>query len=582
MDCKEKYLKWMNSGVLNEEETAELSRLGEKEIAERFTGKPEFGTAGMRGIMALGENNINRFTVRRATKGLADFIIKEKKENMGVAVSYDTRKNSYAFALEAASVLACEKIKVYLFENVRPVPMLSFAVRELKCAAGIMITASHNPKEYNGYKVYGEDGAQLPPESSAEISEYIDRTPDVFSVRTEDFRGSEIEFSAEGCAGRTYFGRVNIIGADIDNKYYEIIDKLSVTKDLNTVLADTKIVYSPLYGAGYKPVTTVLTRMGISFSVVKEQSLPNGDFPTVSAPNPEQPDALRLGIKEAEKSGADCVIATDPDCDRMGVAVRDAGGKFVVLNGNTIGVLLTDYILKVKSGSGKLPADSVVIKTIVTSELARAVAEYYGVKCIDVLTGFKFIGEKIRQYEEDGSQTFIFGFEESYGYLCGTHSRDKDAVVASMLFAEMVRYYKSLGETVLERLAGIYKLFGWYKEENITVNYPGINGIAEMNGIMEKLRNASVSEIAGREIVARRDYSSGLEFKHDGVYPIELPRTNAVYYKLLGGAFVCIRPSGTEPKLKIYVSVRENSREAADKSAAKIGKAMVKILEKNR
>ncbi len=580
MDYKSLYSKWLNSNVITKEERKRLSNLSEKKMEEMFTGKLEFGTAGMRGIMDLGEKNINVYTIRKATKGLADFIISEKKKGQGVAISYDTRHNSYLFASEAAAVLAYNKIKVYLFEDVRPVAMLSFAIRQLNCAAGIMITASHNPKQYNGYKVYGSDGAQLSLDDSKKIGEFIDKTDDIFSVDKIDISDSDIAYSASGLSGKNYFDYINIIGNEIDNAYFETIENLSVCRDLKHNNADLKIVYSPLYGAGYKPITTVLTRTGINFNVVKEQCLPDGNFPTVSSPNPEQADALALGIKEAASCGADCVIATDPDCDRMGVAVKDREGNFVLLNGNTIGVLLADYILKLKSGSGKLPADAVIVKTIVTTELARRIAEYYGAKCIDVLTGFKFIGEKIKQFEENGEHSFIFGFEESYGYLCGTYARDKDAVSATMLFAEMVKFYKGLNESVLDRLESIYKIFGYYREENIVINYPGINGMNKMESIMERIRKCPMSSMGNKEIISKRDYNSGLEFKYDKVYPLDLPKTNAIYFELQGGAFVCIRPSGTEPKLKVYISAKSNDKNETDKIVENLKTSVAKLLGK--
>ena len=440
MDYVENYRRWLD--LCDERGKRELESISgdEKEIKERFTLPLAFGTAGMRGTITYGIAKLNVYTVARATKGLADYINACNAADRGVVISYDTRNFSYEFAVTTARVLGAQGVRVYLFENVRPVPVCSFAVRDLKAIAGVMITASHNPKEYNGYKVYGEDGAQMSPEATAQVVSYIDKA-DYFGIPTEEI--TQDREGVKGGNGKKISEHITVIGKDVDERYYAEVAKLTLSPE--AVAAEgpgMKLVYNPLHGSGYVPVTTMLSRMGINVDVVEEQRLDDGDFPTEGMPNPRQPDARALGIKLAEKTGADAVIGTDPDCDRMGVAVRDSEGRFMLLTGNQTGALLMDYILMRRAERGDLPANGAVVKTIVTTRLADKIAAHYGVKSFDVLTGFKFIGEKIKEWASSGEYTVLFGYEESYGYLSGTHSRDKDAVVARVLLQVMGCYYQ--------------------------------------------------------------------------------------------------------------------------------------------
>lgn len=561
MDYLSNYNEW-----LNKTGSEELKAIAgdEKEIKERFALELAFGTAGMRGTIGLGTNKMNLFTVARATTGLANYIADINAKERGVVIAYDTRRMSSEFAIESSKVLAYYGIKVYLFENVRPVPIISFAVRHLKAIAGIMITASHNPKEYNGYKVYGEDGAQMSPEPTACVVSYIQQITDYFSLKKANLSINSL-VDTKGKEGMAVGEFVTIIGSEVDNEYFKEIAKLSLSPDAVKSQASTlKIVYTPLHGAGYMPVTTILERMGIPYNVVPEQAMPDPDFSTVSVPNPESRDALKLGINLAKEIGATVVIGTDPDSDRMGVAIMDSNGEFSLLNGNQIGALLMDYILLRNKENATLPSNAAVIKTIVTTNFAKAIADSYGVTIYDVLTGFKFIGGKIKEWEQTGEHTFMFGYEESFGYLSGTHARDKDAVVSAMLFAEMVCYYKSKGQLVCDRLTELYKKFGFYKDISISITYSGLDGMDKMASIMEKLHNNQVWEIADKKVSYIADYDKEVIYHNDGAMDsTELPRTNAIYYGLVGGGWLCVRPSGTEPKLKIYVSICDETMQKA-------------------
>jgi len=564
----ENYKHWYDS--VTAEERAELDAIAadDKELRERFSLPLAFGTAGMRGTIGLGTFKMNLYTVARATAGLADYITEQGAEAMkrGVVISYDTRRMSFEFAMEAARVLAHCKIKVYLFENVRPVPICSFTVGHLHTFSGIMITASHNPKEYNGYKVYGEDGAQLSPEATARVVTYIEKR-DYFGVGKADVDPSrENVMGKDGYALGDY---ITIIGKSVDEAYFEVIEKLSLSPEaVAKEGGDLKIVYTPLHGSGYKPVTAILSRMHIPYNVVPEQALPDGEFPTVKMPNPEMPDALTLGIKLAEELGSDVVIGTDPDADRMGVAVRSDKGDFVLLTGNQTGVLLIDYILRRHAEKGTLPKNAAVVKTIVTTSLAKKVAEHYGATCFDVLTGFKFIGEKIDLFHKTGAHTFLFGYEESYGYLAGTHAKDKDAVVSTMLFAEMVCYYKSIGIGLYERLQEIYRLLGYYAEKTISVYFKGLSGMAIMSEKTRALRDVKITEIAGYKVASVTDFMAGERTYASGKKEkIDFPKSDVMYYALEGGDWVVIRPSGTEPKLKLYVSCAAANADDAMKKA---------------
>ncbi len=540
----------------------------EKEIKERFSMPLAFGTAGMRGEVGLGTFRMNIYTVKRATYGLAQFInsLGDRAKNRGVVIAYDTRRFSYDFAFAVAQVLSKQKIKVMLFEGVRPVPMCSYAIRTLNAQAGVMITASHNPKEYNGYKVYGDDGAQMSPENTQEVVNYINKVDSYFSVPADDIFVEDIK----GLDNHKINDYITIIGNSIDESYYQEIQKLSLSPEaVKEYGKNIKLVYTPIHGTGYIPVTTILEKIGIKATIVEEQAYPDTEFSTVLAPNPENSDALRMGMELGNKIGADVVIGTDPDCDRMGLAVRNHfTQEYILLNGNQIGVLLLDYILGRLEERGELPINGAVIKTIVTTSLTNKIADKYGATTIDVLTGFKFIGEKIKEWEASNEYTFLFGYEESYGYLRGTHSRDKDAVIASMLTAEMVCYHQSKNKGVYQRLLEIFEEFGYYQEDLASTIYKGIEGMKKRTEAMAKLREHPLTKIGEEEVEYFADYQKGeIRYKNGSINPILLPKTNALYYGLEDGQFVCIRPSGTEPLLKVYVSCKAASMENAKQKA---------------
>ncbi len=552
---KDLYEEWLSSKKLSETEKAELKSLSENDIEYRFGKELEFGTAGMRGILGLGTNMLNVYTVRRATQALADYIVSLGEEAMkrGVAISYDTRIQSDEFAKESASVLAANKINAYLFDNVRPVPMLSFAVRRLNAVAGIMITASHNPKEYNGYKVYGEDGAQMSPEATEVVVENIAAIGSCMSAAVK--------------YGKNEKKYVHIIGKDVDEAYYAELMKLTLSREaVEKIGKDIKLVYTPVHGSGYVPVTTMLNRIGINCTVVESQVKPDGTFPTVAVPNPEYKETLKIAIDTAEKTGADVVFGTDPDCDRLGVAIRNDEGEFVSLTGNETGVLLLDYVLLRLKETNTLPENGFIVKSFVTTSMVQAIAKDYGVELMETPVGFKFIGEKIKLYDDTGLKKFIFGFEESCGYLRGTHARDKDAVVASMLFAEMVCYYTEKGISVYDRLQTLFKKYGYYFSVGVSKAFSGLNAMEEMNAVVDKMKTKKIVTIGGVPLVGKRDYSVPVryDFVRNVKKAIDIPATNCVYYELQGGGFVCLRPSGTEPKLKIYYTIKAEDYNSAE------------------
>lgn len=564
MDYQKAYEQWLASNELTAQDKNRLLSLSEDEKKEMFFCPLQFGTAGMRGVLDMGTNRMNVFTVKRATQGLAEYIKTLGKEAMerGVVISYDTRRFSSEFSIKVAKVLAKNGVNAYLFDTVHPVPMCSFAIRNLNAIAGVMITASHNPKIYNGYKVYGEDGAQMSPESTDKVVEFIDKTP-YFGICEQ-----EVNLTADNIKGLDNVlvaPHITVIGKSVDDAYFDTISKLSLSpqavKDFGK---NVKIVYTPVHGSGYAPVTTILSRMGITVNVVKEQALPDTEFSTVRVPNPEEADTLRLGVELADKIGSDIVIGTDPDADRMGIAVRDDKGEFVLLNGNQIGVLLANYIFLRKAETGTMPKNGALVKTIVTTELARALATSYGVTTFDVLTGFKFIGEKIKEWEQNGKYTYLFGFEESYGSLVGTHARDKDAVVASMMFAEMVCYFDSVGKKVYDVLQDIYRKFGYYVEKARSITFGGLDGMQKMADIMTKIRGTRFSDVAGKKVLAQSDFVTREKTFADGkTENIDLPKTNAFKIHLENGDWICVRPSGTEPKLKFYVATSKPTQDAA-------------------
>lgn len=577
MDYKQNYKIWLNN--VNAEENLGLSALSEDEIKERFSLPLEFGTAGMRGVLGLGTYRMNNYTVGLATAGLAEYILSlgaDAKEK-GVVIAYDTRRCSLEFALVVSAVLSAYKIKGFLFEDVRPVPMCSFAIRHFKAAAGVIITASHNPKEYNGYKVYGDDGAQMSPEATAKVVSFIEKI-DYFSVKK-----SKLNLPEKGIKGLDNYNindYITVVGKSVDEAYFDTIAKLTLSPEaLKAEAPHLKIVYTALFGSGLMPVTTILARMGITPVLVEEQSKPDSNFPGVEAPNPEQADALKLGINLAKKVGAEVVIGTDPDCDRMGVALRAEGGNYILLNGNQIGLLLADYILKRLTDGGTMPKGATVVKTIVTSTLVDKLAASYGAATVDVLTGFKFIGEKIKEWEKTGEHAFVFGFEESFGYLRGTHARDKDAVVASMLFCEMAAYYKSVKKGIYERLTEIFETFGYYTEKNVSIFYKGYDGMNKMNAVMEKLRTEKIDDLAGYPVEIFSDYKKGVMTLKDGTMePILLPAANVLHYALPDKNFVCVRPSGTEPKLKVYVLVSDETKASSLEKAERVLEAIKRYL----
>ncbi len=559
---KKLYQEWLNSDKLSEKEKKELLSIENdlNEIEYRFGKNLEFGTAGMRGFIGLGTNMMNVYTVNQATQGLAEYIktLGEKAKKRGVVISYDTRRQSDEFAFSAAKVLVSNGITAYLFRDVHPVPMLSFAVREMNTVAGIMITASHNPKEYNGYKLYEEDGAQMSPEATAEVVKYINdiATPLSDKILFDDEKEKKIQ----------------VVSKRIDKKYYKRILALSLSpKQVKKIGKTVKLVYTPVHGSGYVPVTTILKKMGIKAMLVPEQINKDTEFSTVAVPNPEYKETLSLGMKMADIKGVDVVFGTDPDCDRLGVAVRNDKGEFVALTGNQVGILLLDYVLSRLQQTKKLDEKAFAVKSFVSTSMAKLIADNYGVELMEVPVGFKFIGEKIKTLDDTGKRKFAFGFEESCGYLRGTHCRDKDAVVASMLFAEMVCFYTASGVGIYQKLQELYSKYGFVYDTNVSTAYKGLNAMAEMNAVVDKIKTETFSDIGGEKVLATRDYSIAKKKFADGkVEDIDTPKTNAVYYELEGGSFVCVRPSGTEPKLKVYYSIRSVDEQSAIEKFAKM------------
>ena len=548
------YKSWLSSPKLSMSERRELENIkdDEKEIEYRFGKNLEFGTAGMRGIIGLGTNMMNVYTVTRATQGLAEYVksLGDKAKKRGVAISFDTRRMSREFAYFTALTLVNNGVKAYLYSDVHPVPMLSFAVRKLRTVAGVMITASHNPKEYNGYKVYGEDGAQMSPESTAVIVDYINKIDSCVSDRI--------------LCGAKFERKIKTLPKSVDRAYYRKLKKLALSeKEVKAVGKDIQIIYTPVHGSGYIPVTTILKKIGIKATLVPEQVAPDTEFSTVAVPNPEFKETLSLGIKMADFKRADVVFGTDPDCDRLGVAVRDDNNDFIALSGNQTGVLLLDYVLLRLKALGKLDKKCFAVKSFVTTDMAKLICDDYGVELFDVPVGFKYIGEKIKTLDDTGERKFVFGFEESCGYLYGTHARDKDAVVASMLFAEMVCYYTCHGKSVYGRLKELYEKYGYFYDASISTLYSGLTAMEEMNAAVDKMKAVDIESVGGIKVVAKRNYAEGKRISKDGEEELDVARTNAVYYELSGGGFVCLRPSGTEPKLKTYYSLYGKSEKIA-------------------
>ena len=569
------YQEWLSNPYFDEATKEELRAIegNENEIKERFYMDLEFGTAGLRGIIGAGINRMNIYVVRRATQGLANYIIKQGAANKGVAIAYDSRHMSPEFAMEAAMTLAANGIKAYKFESLRPTPELSFAVRELGCVAGINITASHNPPEYNGYKVYWEDGAQFTPPHDKGVTEEVLAIEDLSTVKTTD------ETSA------TAAGLYQVIGQEIDDKYIAQVKAQVVNqKAIDEMQDQITIVYTPLHGTGNIPARRVMKEIGFTHVyVVPEQELPNGDFPTVSYPNPEAKEAFELGLKLAKEKNADLVLATDPDADRLGVYVKDTkSGEYIPLTGNMSGSLLCEYVLSQKQAAGKIPADGQVVKSIVSTNLIDAVVKAYGAELIEVLTGFKWIGKQILKNETTGHGTYLFGMEESYGCLIGTYARDKDAISATAALCEAAAYYKQKGMTLWDAMIAMYEKYGYYKDAVKAIGLSGIEGLAKIQSIMETLRNNTPTEVGGYKVTFARDYKLDTikNMATGEVKPTGLPSSNVLYYDLEDGAWICVRPSGTEPKIKFYFGVKGTSLKDAEEKENALGAAVMAMVDK--
>ena len=555
MNWKQEFSRWLSYADLDAElkEQLENMKQDEKKIEDSFYKNLEFGTGGMRGELGAGTNRLNVYTVRKATQGLAKFIEKlgEEAKKRGVVVAYDSRHKSPEFAMEVAATLGAHGITTYVFESLRPTPVLSFAVRHLHTVSGIVLTASHNPPEYNGYKVYGEDGGQLPPKEADELISYVDAVEDELTVEVADVE----QLKADGL--------LHIIGQEVDDAYATELNNVIINKEMvQNVGKDLKIVFTPLHGTSNISVRRGLEEVGFTdVTVVKEQELPDPNFSTVKSPNPEGHSAFEDSIRDGEKIGADVLIATDPDADRLGVAVRNHDGEFQVLTGNQTGALMLDYLLSQKKENGTLPENGVVLKTIVTSEIGRTIAKAYGLDTVDTLTGFKFIGEKIKQYEESGQYEFQFGYEESYGYLIRPFCRDKDAVQSVLFACEVAAYYKAQGKTLYDGLLEVFEKYGFFREDLVSLTLKGKDGAEQIQKMMATFRENPPKEVAGLTVVAVEDYKASIVTSlQDGhKEEIHLPKSNVLKYQLEDGSWFCLRPSGTEPKIKFYFGVQDNS-----------------------
>ena len=554
------YKEWLNNDYFDQETKNELLKIqnDEKEIEDRFYKNLEFGTGGLRGVIGAGTNRINKYTVRRATFGLANYILEkwgEEGKSKGVVIAYDSRYKSEEFCIEAAKTLAACGIKTYIFDSLRPTPQLSFAVRHLGCVAGIVITASHNPPEYNGYKVYWTDGGQVCPDIAKEIITEVNKIEDYSTIPTTD-SNSEL---------------IITLDETVDRAFCDAVKEQVINQELiNKVGKDLKIIFTPIHGTGNLPIRRVLSEVGFeNVSVVKEQEMPDSNFSTVAYPNPEEKEVFDIAIEMAKKDGADIIIGTDPDCDRVGVVVKDNDGEYIVLNGNQVGSLLVDYVMSNKVEEIKEMHNPMIVKTIVTSELGAEIAKSYNVGCVDTLTGFKFIGEKIHQYEEDNSATFIMGYEESYGYLVGTHARDKDGVVSALLISEMAAYYYDKGMTLYEGLQEVYKKYGYYREELQSITLKGIDGMEQIKYIMNTFRTSNIEEIAGIKVAELKDYSKGID---------SLPKSDVLKFILEDNSWIAVRPSGTEPKIKFYYGCNGADKEVVDNKLEEIIKFVNDIV----
>ena len=574
MDYKAKYEQWCQDPIFDQKTKEELKAIAgdEKEIEDRFYKDLSFGTGGLRGVIGAGTNRMNVYTVTKATQGLANYIKNQGGEDKGVAIAFDSRHMSVEFSEKAALCLNANGIKTYRFETLRPTPELSFALRELHCIAGIVVTASHNPPEYNGYKVYWEDGAQITAPKDKEIIAEVNAVTDFASIRMMDRAEAEEK------------GLIHVIGKEIDDRYMEELKKLVLSPDVIKEMADSlKIVYTPLHGTGNLPVRRVLKELGFTqVQVVPEQELPDGDFPTVSYPNPEDPKAFSLALELAKKTDADLVLATDPDADRLGIYAKDSKtGNYMPFTGNMSGLLIAEYELSTRKETGRLPKDGALVTTIVSSNMAEAIGKEYGIDVIEVLTGFKYIGEQIKFFERDHSHTFLFGYEESYGCLVGTHARDKDAVVAVMALCEAAAYYKKQGLTLWDQMLKIYEKYGYYKETLVSVTMKGVDGAEKIQSILKQMRENPLKQIGDYKVLAVRDYDADtrLDMETGKVTATGLPKSNVLYYELEHGAWCCVRPSGTEPKVKFYMGVKEEGLTQAEHALEGLKEAMTKIVQ---
>ena len=572
MDPMKLYQQWLTDFADDQETVQDLLSIKDdpKEIEDRFYRDLEFGTAGMRGVLGAGTNRLNIYNVRRVTRAMAKYILTtENGAEKGVAIGYDSRNMSDVFAKQAALVLVAAGVKVYLFESLRPVPVLSFTIRHLKCIAGIVITASHNPKQYNGYKAYWTDGGQMPPESVKGITDRLPETTYAESVPMDEQEAIEK-------------GLLTYIGKDVDDAYIAAVKKLSVNPELAKEMGETlKIVYTPLHGSGNIPVRRIFDEIGMkNVFVVKEQELPDGNFPTVRVPNPEEKDAFNLALAMQKELGADLCVGTDPDCDRVGIACMTADGTPRLLNGNQIGCVLLHYILSQKKERGELPENAAAVTTIVSTNMAKAICDSFGVKLIKVLTGFKFIAEQIQLFEDTGCNTFMFGFEESFGYLSGTDVRDKDGVNACMLIAEAASWYKKMyNKTLVDAIDMLYEQYGYYGDKVTSFVLPGKDGLEKMQVVMKELRENPPKAFAGKKVVALRDYQKSTRVEGDKVETLTLPKSNVLYFELEDDAWICVRPSGTEPKIKLYVNAVSKSSEETQAILNALSDDAVKVLE---
>ena len=574
MDFMKEYQKWCTDPYFDEETKAELAAIADDkaEIEDRFYRTLEFGTGGLRGVIGAGTNRMNIYTVRQATQGLANYIISQNGQNKGVAIAHDSRRMSPEFTEEAALCLAANGIKAYVFPSLRPTPELSFAVRELGCIAGIVITASHNPREYNGYKVYWEDGAQITPPHDGNILAEVAKVTSFDMVKTMD---KDAAVAA---------GLYNVIGDDVDEKYFDALRKQSIHPEvIKEVAKDIKIVYTPLHGTGLLPVQRVLKDLGFENVYVEpQQAIADGNFPTVAYPNPEDPKAWELALKLAKEKDADLVLATDPDADRLGVYCKDTKtGEYVSFTGNMSGMLIAEYILRERTATGTMPENPALIETIVTTDMAKPIAAAYNVRLIEVLTGFKYIGEQIKIFDETGCNNYVFGLEESYGCLPGTYARDKDAPAAVNMLCEVAAYYKKQGKTLWDAMIDIYEKYGYYKEGLATMTLKGIDGAAQIQKIMSDARANLPKEVGSHKVIAVRDYKADTrtEIATGKVTPTGLPNSNVLYYELSDNAWCCVRPSGTEPKIKFYFGVKGESLKDSEEKLEALKSAMMKMFE---